>query len=286
MTDDVREIEPSGPNGLGAAADRPGRASTACPPPPALEGDRVGDRRGADHRRGADRDEPAADRRDRPAVAVAVRVPGRPAGPAHLLLRRAGRPGRHPVILNITSTDVLHTLVGAGARRPGPGRARRRRPDLVQGRRGGPLRGPLDGVLRHRLPGDARLGAGGQRARVRGLRRAARRADLREAQGIVQRGRRQQADPEPDGGRRVTRRPSDPRPEVVTRGVPAPRQAWIERATSADHKTVGAALHRHRARLPRARGGRVRAHAGAADRAREPHDPARDLQPAADRRRR
>jgi cytochrome c oxidase subunit 1 len=30
-----------------------------------------------------------------------------------------------------------------------------------------------------------------------------------------------------------------PRPEVVTRGVPAESQAWIERATSADHKTVG-----------------------------------------------
>jgi cytochrome c oxidase subunit I len=30
-----------------------------------------------------------------------------------------------------------------------------------------------------------------------------------------------------------------PRPEVVTRGVPKTRQAWIERATSADHKIVG-----------------------------------------------
>jgi cytochrome c oxidase subunit 1 len=30
-----------------------------------------------------------------------------------------------------------------------------------------------------------------------------------------------------------------PRPEVVTRGVPKSRQAWIERATSADHKIVG-----------------------------------------------
>ncbi|MGH2950947.1 MAG: cbb3-type cytochrome c oxidase subunit I, partial [Solirubrobacterales bacterium] len=29
------------------------------------------------------------------------------------------------------------------------------------------------------------------------------------------------------------------RPEVVTRGVPVARQAWIERATSADHKAVG-----------------------------------------------
>lgn len=30
-----------------------------------------------------------------------------------------------------------------------------------------------------------------------------------------------------------------PRPEVVTRGIPEQREAWIERATSADHKTVG-----------------------------------------------
>ena len=34
----------------------------------------------------------------------------------------------------------------------------------------------------------------------------------------------------------ATRTPA--RPEVVTRGVTAPRQDWIERATSADHKTV------------------------------------------------
>jgi heme/copper-type cytochrome/quinol oxidase subunit 1 len=32
--------------------------------------------------------------------------------------------------------------------------------------------------------------------------------------------------------------PTTARPEVVTRGVPTARQAWIERATSADHKTV------------------------------------------------
>ena len=34
-------------------------------------------------------------------------------------------------------------------------------------------------------------------------------------------------------------RPARGRPEVVTRGVLAPRQNWIERATSADHKLVG-----------------------------------------------
>ncbi len=32
---------------------------------------------------------------------------------------------------------------------------------------------------------------------------------------------------------------SSARPEVVTRGVPQPRQPWIERAASADHKIVG-----------------------------------------------
>jgi heme/copper-type cytochrome/quinol oxidase subunit 1 len=32
---------------------------------------------------------------------------------------------------------------------------------------------------------------------------------------------------------------SPARPEIVTRGAPTPRQAWIERATSADHKAVG-----------------------------------------------
>ncbi len=31
---------------------------------------------------------------------------------------------------------------------------------------------------------------------------------------------------------------AEPRPEVVTRGVPTPRPAWIEAATSADHKAV------------------------------------------------
>jgi heme/copper-type cytochrome/quinol oxidase subunit 1 len=29
------------------------------------------------------------------------------------------------------------------------------------------------------------------------------------------------------------------RPEIVTRGVPTPRPGWIERVTSADHKSVG-----------------------------------------------
>ena len=43
------------------------------------------------------------------------------------------------VILDITSTDVLH-LVGAGAQGPGAGGAGRRHADVVQGRRGGSLR--------------------------------------------------------------------------------------------------------------------------------------------------
>jgi hypothetical protein len=32
---------------------------------------------------------------------------------------------------------------------------------------------------------------------------------------------------------------SPPRPEVVTEGIPSRRAPWIERATSADHKSVG-----------------------------------------------
>ena len=32
---------------------------------------------------------------------------------------------------------------------------------------------------------------------------------------------------------------SPPRPEVVTEGIPRRRAAWIERATSTDHKSVG-----------------------------------------------
>ena len=53
------------------------------------------------------------------------------------------------------------------------------------------------------------------------------------------------------GGRRVSAPPrtaAGTRPEVVTRELRKPRQAWIERATSADHKIVAPALHRHRAR--------------------------------------
>ena len=133
----------------------------------------VGHRRGADHRQRADRDEPAADRRDRPAVAVAVRVPRRTPGPAHLLLRRAGRAGRHRGGPQRHLDRRSPQLARAGARGSGPGLARRGRADLVQGRRGRPLRRRLDGLLRHQLSGDALLGAGGHRARVPGPHRAA-----------------------------------------------------------------------------------------------------------------
>ena len=97
---------------------------------------------------------------------------------------RAATPGQRtfsygelvvPVDTTVILNDHLHRrppqLVGARARRPGPGRRPATCPDLVQGRRGRPLRGPLDDLLRHRLPGDARLGPGRQRARVPGLRR-------------------------------------------------------------------------------------------------------------------
>ena len=66
--------------------------------------------------------------------------------------------------------------------------------------------------------------------------------DINAAQGIVLSEQEQEAaagDRGDAGGWAVTPPViSEPRPEIVTRGVPVERKAWIERATSADHKTV------------------------------------------------
>ena len=80
------------------------------------------------------RDNPAADRGNRPAVDLALRVSGR-----HLLLLRAGGAGRHRGGGQARLHRRRPPLVGAGARRQvrrGPGGGEL---DLVQGRRGGRL---------------------------------------------------------------------------------------------------------------------------------------------------
>ena len=65
--------------------------------------------------------------------------------------------------------------------------------------------------------------------------------DLTAAQGIIADAQKEAGRPgRAGGGGPVTPPPTTAtRPEIVTRDVRRPRQSWIERATSADHKTVG-----------------------------------------------
>ena len=165
-----------GPRCLQAGA-QPTPPRTSRNRQPAGAHDEPGDRR------------PAGDRRDRPAVAVALRVPGRPqpasrASARSPSLRPARRPRRHHrCVLNITSTDVLHSwsvpaLGGQVEAVPGETSRPGSRPT-----RSAPTPA-LDRLLGHRLPGDAHLGAGRDRARVPGLRQAAV-EDLEAAQDYV-----------------------------------------------------------------------------------------------------
>ena len=188
------------------------------------------------------------------------------------------------VVLNITSTDVIHSwsvpaLGGQVQATPGDISQTWFKADEV-GRYAG--RSTIfSGTGYPAMSAWVRVV---DRARVRGLHRAARRGPRRS--------------PGHRPGRRISRRgpltPPDARPRrrrhtapPVPRSSPAacrkPRAAWIERATERRPQDRRPALHRHRLRLPRPRRGRVRADAPAADRAREHPDPARDLQPAADR---
>ena len=74
--------------------------------------------------------------------------------------------------------------------------------------------------------------------------------DLTAAQGIIVRGQKAPHAAPPEARPMAPRRARPPHPARDRDPRAAqPRQAWIERATSADHKTVGAAVHRHRAHL-------------------------------------
>ena len=162
-----------------------------------------------------------------------------PAGPAHLHLWRAVVPVDTTVILDITSTDVLHTWWVPALGGQGAGGAGRRHADVVQGRRGGSLPGPLDGLLRHRLSRDARLGSGGQRARLPGLHRAAANRPGR-GPGIVQQTQEEQTTPESA----IREEGEDRADDRLAAGGGHPRrpgrpQAVDRCATSADHKAVG-----------------------------------------------
>ena len=256
-TTNVREVEPTGSNGLGTARRPPRSASGACRSWRRSRG-RSRPWAGAVTRAGADRGGAAGDRRDRPAMAVALRVPGRAARAADLLLRRAGRPrghGRRPQ--HHLDRRPAH-LVGAGAGRAGAGVAGQRHRDLVQGRPRGPLRGPLDGLLGHRVPRDALLGAGGQRPRVPRLRRAPGDRALRRPGAWSWRDR--------PGDAADDRRPARGRDPGAALSAPT-----LDRARDERRPQVGRAdVHRDRPLLPGDRGDRVRADADPADRARQP----------------
>ena len=221
-------------------ADRTGRASRACRRSRSPRTEESASGQEPISGQEPTQTSPLRDRRDRPAVAVALRVSRRDARAPHLHLRRARGPGRH-------AGDPQHhldrrpaQLVGAGARRPGPGDARRRR------RRPGsrPTRSAATPAARRSSPAPASRrcapGSGSSRCpstrptssscrrtspRRRDHRRGPERRPARRARGG--RPNERPAAPQPQ-----------PRPEVVTRELRKPRQAWIERATSADHKTV------------------------------------------------
>ena len=131
-------------------------------------------------------------------------------------------------------------------------------------------------LLRHRLPGDAGLGPGGDAAGVPAVHRPQAGGPGQGAEGRREGARRVL------GHRRGAVSPppvATARPEVVTEELPRRRQAWIERATSADHKSVGTLYIGAALAFLVAAVAQFVADADAADRSREHPDPARDLQP-------
>ena len=154
-------------------------------------------------------------------------------------------PVHTPVILHITSTDVDPPLVRPGARRPGRRDSGARRRHLVQGRQGGHLPGSVDLLLRDLLRG--RCAAWVKVVSPDAYKRfvAQKRKQIAAAQTFVQNAVAGDTTP---GAPAVTPPTvaAPARPELVTEDTPRRRPAWVERATAADHKSVGAALHRRR----------------------------------------
>ena len=221
-------------------------------------------------------------------MAVALRVSRSPAEQPAVRLRRARRPGRHP---GDPRTSPPPTSCTAGGCRRSADRSRRRR--TRSPRRGSrPTRSAATRATRRSSPASA----------YPAMRSWVRVVTVPEYQDYVETLARRSTQP---GSSRQSRKTtpraideagadrrgpmtaptvSTPRPEVVTPGVPEQRAAWIERATSADHKVVGllyiatalsflavAAVEFALLRLQLLR-------------PREHPDRARDLQPAAERR--
>ena len=239
VTGDVREIEPSGPSGLGAAQT----AQVGVKGLPAARRSRAPSRRPARSRSRA----PSRPRRPLQIDAIAQQwlwrfeYPGGEPGQRTFSYGELVVPVDTTVILNITSTDVLHSwwvpaLGGQVQAAPG---------DVVQ------TWFKADEVGRYEGRSTIFSGTGypAMRAWVRVVsvpeyeayvEQLA--ADLTEAQGIVLEEQEAADETRRDGGRRTPVSPptaSQPGPRSSPAASRAERPAWIERATSADHKMVG-----------------------------------------------
>src|SRR5262245_11332375 len=182
----------------------------------------------------------ARDQRRGAALAVALRLPAgaEPAAVFHLLLQRARGAGPHngdpPRHVDRRGPPLVHT----GTRRPGGGRPGARHRDLVPRRQQGRLPRTVDCLLGHLLRGHASLGPRRQPGTVRAVREAEAPGD-RGGSGL-------RAEGGPAGGGDRGGDAMSPstavaraRPEVITEEVPRRRPAWVERATSTNHKSVG-----------------------------------------------
>ena len=201
---DPRRPRPSGPDGLQAAATRTAQVNVGRPRPPTAP----------------DPD----DQRDRPAVAVALRVPGegvrRPDLPPCLLLRGARRPRGHDGDPQRDLDRRRPPLVGARRwpARSTRSRARSRRPGS-RPTRPGDLRGPLLPVLRARLRDDADAGRGRQRRRSTRPGSPTQQArSPRRQQAVVKRAR---PTTPPAEAVRARMTPADPSPPPAPRSSPA-----------------------------------------------------------------
>ena len=222
-----------------ARRDRPRRRRAGCARARHLRLRRRHDRRRArgGGRRGGG---VARHRRDRPAVAVALRVPGHAEGARRdrdrLLVQRARRPGRHDDQPR-RSTRPTSSTAGSSPRsaarwRRCPGRSSRPR--------SAPTRRACTRASRRssRAPPTRRCGPGCGSSRSTSTSSTSPTSPRTSAPPRRRSGGRRGRGVRGGGGRMTPPTIAERRPEVVTRGVPARRPAWIEAATSADHKVV------------------------------------------------
>ena len=218
MASKARDVQPTGSEGLGASerAWSPRWAGSACrPDAKPLEINAIGQQ-----------------------WLWRFEYPGGPARRPDLLLRRARGPRRHHGVLHVTSTDVMHrwfvpALGGQVDAVPG---------DTTPRPGSGPIARASTRASRPSSPGP-RYPAMRAWVRVVSARATSSSSSRSEATSPRPRGtcsRRSPRSAHPGAARHDPADDVAPRPPRDRhRGVPRRRPGWIERATSADHKSVG-----------------------------------------------